>query len=81
MNKFSIGQFARDVFSGRTLAVATVSALPVLASAQAVDPFDTAITNITTKVSSYGAALVGLAAVSVVFFVAMKYVKKIPKAA
>ena len=45
------------------------------------DPFDTAVTEITTKVTSYGAALVGVAAASVVFLVAMKYVKKLPRAA
>lgn len=45
-----------------------------------VDPFDTAIGTATTKVESYAAALVGLAAVAVVFMIAIKYVKKIPKA-
>jgi hypothetical protein len=61
-------------------AVALTTMAPVLAMAQATDPFDTAVTNITAKVQSYGAALVTLAAVSVVFFLGIKYVKKLPKA-
>lgn len=61
--------------------VLVVSFLPVLASAQAVDPFDTALTAATTKVGAYAAALVGLSAVAVVFMIAMKYVKRIPRAA
>lgn len=50
------------------------------AFAQAVDPFDTALATATTKVGSYAAALVGLSAVAVVFMIAIKYVKRIPKA-
>ena len=66
----------------RTTAIASGCMLSAAAFAQAVpsDPFDTAITNATTKVTSYATALVGLAAVSVIFMVAIKYVKKIPKA-
>lgn len=44
------------------------------------DPFDTAMATATTKVNSYAGALVGLAAVAVIFMIAIKYVKKIPKA-
>jgi hypothetical protein len=58
------------------LAIAAASA-----SAQSTDPFDTAVAAMTTKVTSYGGALVAFAAVAVAFFVAMKYIKKIPKAA
>ena len=65
----------------RALGVALATSLPVLAFAQATDPFDTALDTITTKVEAYGGALVGLAAVAVVFFVGIKYVKKITKAA
>lgn len=66
----------------RAFAVATVTALPVLAFAQeAADPFADAVSDITGKVTSYGGALVGLAAVGVVFMVAIKYVKKIRGAA
>lgn len=52
-----------------------------VAFAQATDPFDAAVDNITDKVETYGAALVGVAAVGVIFMVAMKYVKKLPRAA
>lgn len=50
------------------------------ASAQSTDPFDTALATATTKTGSYAAALVGLSAVAVVFMIAMKYVKRIPRA-
>lgn len=50
------------------------------AFAQSVDPFDTAMSTATTKVTSYAGALVTLSAVAVVFMIAIKYVKKIPKA-
>ena len=50
------------------------------AFAQSVDPFTAATTEITGKIETYGAALVGVAAVGVVFMVAMKYVKKLPRA-
>lgn len=45
------------------------------------DPFTTATTQITEKINTYGAALVGIAAVGVVFWVGIKYVKKISGAA
>lgn len=54
--------------------------LAPVAFAQATDPFDAALATVTTKVNGYSASLVGLAAVSVVFIVAIKYVKRIPKA-
>jgi hypothetical protein len=54
---------------------------PVLAMATPTDPFDGAITTLTTRVTSYGGALVGLAVVGVGFMVAIKYVKKIRGAA
>lgn len=41
------------------------------------DPFTDAMTDATTKVTEYAGALVGLAAVAVVFMIAVKYVKKI----
>lgn len=59
---------------------ASVALAPVFAMAQEVDPFDTAMTTATTKVGAYAAALVGLAAVGVVFMIAIKYVKRIPRA-
>lgn len=67
--------------AGRKTAVALLSVAPVLAFAQtATDPFDTAMTNATTKVGAYAAALVGLSAVAVIFMIAIKYVKRIPRA-
>lgn len=57
---------------------ASVATLPLLAFA---DPFTDALTTSTTAVSGYAAALVGLSAVSVVFMIGMKYVKKIRGAA
>jgi hypothetical protein len=54
--------------------------VPAVYAQAATDPFDTALATVTTKVTSYAGALVGLAAVAVVFMVAVKYVKKLPKA-
>lgn len=63
-------------------AVVLAATLPVVAFAQvAGDPFDTAIATATTKIGVYAAALVGVSAVAVVFMIAMKYVKRIPRAA
>lgn len=62
-------------------AVVAVGTFPVALAARAnTDPFDAAAAEVTTKVGSYGASLVGIAAVSVAFYVAIKYVKKIPRA-
>jgi hypothetical protein len=64
---------------GAVLLAAT--SFPAMSFAQAAaDPFDTALATVTTKVTGYAGALVGLAAVAVVFMVAVKYVKKLPKA-
>jgi len=60
--------------------VVATALVPALSFAQATDPFDAAIAEATTKVGSYAAALVGLSAVAVVFMIAMKYVKRIPRA-
>lgn len=71
-----------NIVSGRSLAVALLSMSPVLVFAQvAGDPFDTALSAATAKVGTYAAALVGLSAVAVIFMIAMKYVKRIPRAA
>lgn len=64
----------------RNLALIVGTSVPVLALAQAVDPFETAMTEATGKVGDYAAALVGLGAVAVIFMIALKYVKKIPRA-
>lgn len=50
------------------------------AFADGTDPFVDAVTGVTTKVNSYGALLVGLSAVGVLFAVAIKYMHKIPRA-
>lgn len=65
----------------RRSAVALVVSSPVLAFAQASDPFATAVGDLTTKITTWGAALAGLAAVGVGFMVAVKYIKKIRGAA
>lgn len=66
----------------RASLVALATVAPVAAFAQeATDPFDTALATITGNVQSYGGALVGLAAVGVVFMIAIKYVKKLRSAA
>jgi hypothetical protein len=65
----------------RNACIAVATSLPILALAQTTDPFDTAVASATTKVEGYGAALVGLSAVAVVFMIAMKYVKRIRGAA
>lgn len=65
----------------RASLVALATVAPVAAFAQATDPFNDALTEITTNVTTYGGALVGLAAVGVVFMIAIKYVKKLRSAA
>lgn len=60
--------------------IATGAALASV-SAFATDPFTDALALATTSVGTYAAALVGLSAVSVVFMIGMKYVKKIRSAA
>ena len=79
MNKLqNLRRLARD--NAARMGVA-VLALPLsMAARAAADPFDTAVTEVTAKVATYGAALVGVAAAAVVFMVAIKYVKKIPRA-
>lgn len=66
----------------RASLVALATVAPVAAFAQAAsDPFQDALTEITANVNTYGGALVGLAAVGVVFMIAIKYVKKLRSAA
>jgi hypothetical protein len=77
-------EFDMKAFSiSRALAVVSLATLPVAVFAQTAttDPFTAAMTEATAKVGTYALALVGLAAVGVVFMIALKYVKKIPKAA
>ena len=72
-------QLARDNAARMGVAVLALPAA-MAANAESADPFDTAVATVTTKVGTYGAALVGVAAAAVVFMVAIKYVKKIPRA-
>lgn len=73
--------FKRISDRARDLCIVVATSAPVLAFAQSTDPFTTAITDATEKVEEYAAALVGVAAVAVVFMIAVKYVKKIKGAA
>lgn len=45
------------------------------------DPVTAAVTDATTKVTTYATALVGIAAVGVGFMIGIKYIKKIVRAA
>lgn len=65
----------------RNAGIAIATSLPMLAMAQGVDPFETALADATEKIGEYAAALVGVAAVAVVFMIGVKYVKKIRGAA
>lgn len=68
----------------RKLSIGSLATLPVLAMADgapsAATVFNSALSDATTAVGTYAAALVGLAAVGVVFMIAVKYVKKIRNA-
>lgn len=75
-----MNKFARVLRSPRA-ALLAVSVAATNAMAQSTDPFDAALATATTKVGEYASALVGLAAVGVVFMIAIKYVKKIRGAA
>lgn len=61
-------------------AVIVASVAPAMAQAETA-AFTAAVTSVTTDIATYGAALVGVAAVGVGFMVGMKYVKKIRGAA
>lgn len=75
-----IRNFVKNGYVRAAGAVSAVVLVPSVALAQATDPFTTAMAEATTKVGTYAAALVGLSAVAVVFMIAMKYVKRIPRA-
>jgi len=61
-------------------AVSAVLLAPFAAFAQ-TDPVTAAVTDATTKVTTYATALVGIAAVGVGFMIGIKYIKKIVRAA
>jgi hypothetical protein len=67
----------RNVGAALSLAALAVPA----AFAQAVDPFDTVLADVTTKVETYGGSLLVLAGVGVVLMIGMKYIKKLRGAA
>lgn len=67
--------------AARNVGLIALGALASVSAFAQTDPFTSAVGDITTKVTTYGGALVGLAAVAVAFYVAIKFVKKIPKAA
>ena len=75
----NLRRLARDNAARLGVAVMTLPAA-MAANAQSTDPFDTAVSAVIAKVATYGGALVGVAAAAVVFMVAIKYVKKIPRA-
>lgn len=60
------------------LALVPFAAVPAFAQDAA---FTAAVTDLTADVTSYGGSLVAIAAVGVVFMIAVKYVKKIRGAA
>lgn len=64
----------------RHAAVGAALYLPFAVFAQ-TDPVTTAVTDATTKVTTYATALVGIAAVGVGFMIGIKYIKKIVRAA
>lgn len=71
---------AADYVDGKVLAGSVLLLSSVGAMAQETDPFEVAITTVTGKVQEYGTQLVALSAVGVVFWLAIRYVKRIPSA-
>jgi len=71
------------VSNGYAKAGVVVGSITLSAPAFAVgeDPFDSAVTTLTTKIAAYGAGLAGLAVIGVGFMVGIKYIKKIRGAA
>jgi hypothetical protein len=69
----------RKVLIAPGLVLGSIVASPAFAAADAA--FTSAMTQTMADIAIYGAALVGAAAVGVGFMIAMKYVKKIPRAA
>lgn len=79
-------RLSADVKQWANAKVATVIGIAAAGASSAFaqtagDPFTDALDTITTNVTTYGGALVGLAAVGVVFMIAIKYVKKLRGAA
>lgn len=78
MNKQRFQKFNKPALLG---ALALVLSGAARADGEAAAAFTSAITTATSSVNTFGAALVGLAAVGLVFMIAIKYVKKIRGAA
>lgn len=57
--------------------VAVVTSVPMLAMAQVTDPFETQVALAETKVETYMPMLATLAGIAVIFWIAIKYIKKI----
>lgn len=71
-------RFNVNGLKARSTAIGAALMVPLFALAQApADPFAATVTTATSKITEYGGALVGVAAVGVVFMIAIKYVKKI----
>lgn len=70
-----------QTLKSKALALSVAIAAPVAAFAQATDPFQDVLNNVTTKVETYAGSLVVLAGVAVVFMVGIKYIKKLRGAA
>jgi choline-glycine betaine transporter len=62
------------------VAAVSAAALPVAVFATPADPFTTVMADATTRVNTYAAALVTIGGVAVLFMIALKYIKKIPRA-
>lgn len=80
MSKFNAVKEAVSRGYLRVGAVVGSAVLALPAMAQTADPFDTAIAEATTKITAYASALVPLSAIAVLFIIAIKYIKKIPRA-
>lgn len=63
------------------VALLGVGAAHAQSSGGGASAFNTAVTQASADIATYGAALVAVAAVGVVFMIAIKYVKKISGAA
>lgn len=74
---------AVDSIKSKHLALtgAALSVLPPAVFAQGEDPFMVQATAFKAKIALYGAELVLVAAVGIIFMLGIKYVKKLPKAA
>lgn len=80
MNKI-VSRLGRKARLLAVSAVGATAAVGTSAFAAADAAFTAAVTSTSTDIATYGGALVGVAAIGVGFMIAMKYVKKISRAA